>query len=520
MFDIIIKDGFIVNGSGNPWFIKDIGIKNKIIEKIGSLNSARTKRTVNAKGLIVAPGFIDMHSHSDLWLLKDPAAKCKIRQGITTEVIGNCGLSPAPINENRGLIKQYIEKEIGRGINDVKWNWVTMGEYLSLLGERRTAVNVAALVGHGTVRINSMGFNNRIANKKEIEEMKTLLAQTMEDGAFGLSTGLIYPPGCYSNTDELIALCRIVAYYGGIYASHIRGEAGSLIEAVKEAIKIGEKANIPLHISHHKAAWRENWGKVRETLEIIVKARKKGIDITCDLFPYVFGNGPLKHQLPSWVYVEGDNKLIQRLKDEEIRKRIKKELKGNASHWNSIRIPFVKSMENKHWEGKTLSEVGKQEKKDPLEIVFDLLIQENNVQITSLLMCEDDIRTVMKYYGTMMGTDGVPGDRGIFVTSSYGAFPRILGKYVRERVLQLEDAVRKMTSLPAQRLGLEDRGMIKENMRADITIFNPDKIMDKATIDKPRQYPDGIQYIIVNGEATIEKGKYTGILAGEVLHRH
>ena len=527
MSDIIIKNGYIVDGSGNPWFKKDIGIKNRVIEKIGNLNFVKAKTIINAKGLIVSPGFIDVHSHSDLWLLvKNNLAKSKVMQGATTEIVGNCGYSVAPVEEeNKDLLKESIAPLMG--IGDVKINWETLREYLLLLKNQGVGINVGSLVGQETIRIAVMGFDNRKPNAKELEKMKMLTAQAMRDGAFGMSTGLIYPPGSYADTDELIEICRVISQYGGIYASHIRGEGKTLIKAVKEAIKIGEKANLPVEISHHKANNKDSWGKVKETLQIIDEARKRGIDVTCDQYPYTEGSGLLTQVLPPWVQEGGIDKLIARLKDQSIRTKIKKEFKEDIPEWDNyvkvigwdkIMITSVISMKNKHYEGKTVGAIAQQQKKDPLYFVFDLLIEEKcKVTMINFIMCEEDVRTVMKYPGTMIVTDGLHVQTGKAHPRLYGTFPRILGKYVREeKVLRLEDAVRKMTSLPAQKFGLNYRGLIKEGMLADITIFDPDKVIDKATYTK-LQYPEGIKYVIINGKLVVKDGAHTGVLAGEVL---
>jgi len=527
MDDIIIKNGYIVDGSGNPWFKKDIGIKDKIIEKIGNLNSVKAKLVINARGLIVSPGFIDVHSHSDLWLLmKDNLAKSKVMQGVTTEIVGNCGYSVAPVEEeNKDLLKEYITPLMG--IENIEIEWTTIKDYLLSLKNRGIGINVASLVGQGTIRIAVMGFDNRKPNGKELEKMRMLAAQAMRDGALGISTGLIYPPGSYADIRELISICQIISQYGGIYASHIRSEGETLVEAVKEAIKIGEEANLPVEISHHKANNKSSWGKVKETLKIMDEARKRGIDVTCDQYPYTEGCGLLTQVLPPWIQEGGVKKLITRLKNQEIRKRLKKEFKEDIPGWDNyvkvmgwdkIMITSVSSLKNKYCEGKTVKEISQEQKKDPLDFVFDLLIEEEcKVMMINFIMCEEDVCTVMKYPGTMIGTDGVHIEKGRAHPRLYGTFPRILGKYVREeKILRLEEAVRKMTSLPAQRLGLKYRGLIKEGMCADITIFDPDRIIDKATY-MHSEYPEGIKYVIINGKLVVEEGIHNRILAGRVL---
>ncbi len=521
-FDMLILNGRVVDGTGNPWFRADIGIKAGRIVKIGSLASASANKIIDARNLIVSPGFIDIHSHSDFALIKDPKAESKIMQGVTTEVIGNCGLSTAPIRENtRGLLEKYLEPIRFK----VKLNWFTIGEYLNQLEKQGIGLNVATLVGHGTIRIAVMGFDNRLPTKEELDDMKLLVSQSMEDGAFGMSSGLIYPPGCYSNTRELIELCKVVGKYGGIYTTHIRDEEDALIESVKEAIEIGKLSGIPVHISHHKAAGRANWGKVKETLNLMDEAREKGIDVTCDQYPYAASCTFLSTVIPIWAHEGGTGKLIARLKDPEIRRRLAKEIEEGIPEWDKIMIVSVSSEKNKNFEGKTIAEISEAVGKNPADVTFDLLIEEEaTVMAVFFEMCEEDVCTVMKHPVTMIGSDGLAvTPSGILGEvkqhpRSYGTFPRVLGKYVREeRVLTLEEAIRKMTSFPAQRLGFRDRGLIREGFWADITIFDPSEIVDKATYTDPHQFPEGIKYVIVNGELVVEDGKHTGTLAGKVL---
>jgi len=532
VFDVIIKSGHIVNGAGNPWYKADIGISEEKIAAIGKLEKERATKIIDAKGLVVSPGFLDMHSHSDLALLINPKAESKIRQGITTEVIGNCGGSAAPLND---FLKSEMRKTTPL-LDEAKLelDWSTMREYLHRLDKQGVAVNVAPLVGHENIRALVIGFDNRAPTNAELKKMKNILRQAMEDGAFGMSTGLIYPPGCYAKTDELIELSRVVARHGGIYTSHIRGEGEELVSSVKEAIKIGEKARLPVEISHHKAGGKANWGKVKRTLKMMNDARARGVDVTCDVYPYTAASFGLSAMLPPWAHEGGSPKLIERLKDSKLREQLKREMLDGipgwssplrAAGWNATLIS--RSRLHQDYEGKAIAEIVKSKKVDPFEFAFDLLIEENmSVSVVRFAMCEEDVRTVLRHPEAMIGTDasavapygvlrkGKPHPR------SYGTFPRVLGKYVREdKVLRLEDAVRKMTSLPAQKLGLRNRGFIAEGMQADITIFSTEKVADKATYAEPHQYPEGIEYVLVNGEIVIDKGKHAGALAGKALRR-
>lgn len=530
MFELVVMNGRVVDGTGNPWFKADIGVADGKIARIGSISAEESQGVVDAEGLVVAPGFIDMHSHSDLWLLINPRAESKVRQGVTTETIGNCGVSAAPLNDF--LKEEMMEKSPILEEAGLEPDWSTMGEYLRRLNESKIAVNVVSLVGHGNVRAMVMKYDARLPEESELEEMKEVLAKTMEEGAFGLSSGLIYPPGCYACTEELIELCRVVAKYKGLYSSHIRGEGERLVDSVKEAIEIGEKAGVPVEISHHKAAGKASWGKVKQTLRMIEKAREKGVEVTCDVYPYLAGSFGLGAMLPPDVHEGGVEKLVRRLKDETTRQKVRREMiegiEGwssslKAGGWDATMIAYCEG--HPEFEGKTVSEIAQQEGLDSFDFVFDLLVEERaSVSVVRFLMCEEDMCAVLKHPVSMIGSDsGARAPHGVLGKGKphprgYGAFPRVLGRYVREKtVLPLEGAVRKMTSLPAQKLKLRDRGLIRERMWADITIFNPRNIRDTATYSDPHQYPIGIQYVLVNGQVVIEDCEHTRELPGQVL---
>jgi len=533
MFDIIIKNAHVIDGTGSRRFKADIGIEGSKIVKIGNLKLEKAAQNIDASRLAVSPGFIDMHSHSDFTLLINPKAESKIRQGITTEVIGNCGGSAAPLNET---IKEEIRKTTPiLEESGLELDWSTMKEYLDRLEKQRIALNVAPLVGHENIRVYAMGYDNRAPTETELDEMKKQLAKAIEEGAFGMSSGLIYPPSCYAKTDELIELSKVVANYGGIYTSHIRGESDRLFSSVKEAIKIGKKAKVPVEISHHKAGGKANWGKVKETLKMIDEARAKSVDVTCDVYPYTAGSFGLAAMLPHWAHEGGSEKLFERLRNPEIREKLRKEMKEGTPEWPSPlkaadwdATIIARSKRHPEFEGKSVQENARSRGTNPFEFVFDLLIEESaSVSVVRFAMCEEDVKVVMQHPFSMIGTDsstvapyGVLG-RGKPHPRGYGTFPRVLGKYVRkEKTLTLENAVRKMTSLPARKLGLKDRGLIKEGMYADIAIFNPETILDKATYVEPHRYPEGIEYVLVNGKVTIERDAHTKALAGKALRRH
>jgi len=522
-FDLLIKRGYIIDGAGNPWFRGDIGISDGRIKAIGDLSHYRGSKEIDAKGLTVTPGFIDMHSHSDFYILLNPYGESKIFQGVTTEVVGNCGSSAAPMDEKlKAYRERYMRKLLGP---EFEFNWSSMGEYIDRVNERGASLNIIPLVGHGTIRSIVVGFEDRKPSEDELEEMCNLVGEAMEDGAWGLSTGLVYTPGCFADTDEIIALARVAAEYGGIYTSHIRGEGETLLDAVKEAIEVGRRANIPVEISHFKAHGRENWGKTRESLRLVEEARREGIDVTFDQYPYTASSTGLAALLPAWVREGGNDKMLERLRSVEVRERIKEDPKVSGREWD--RIVLVYAEKHPEFSGRSIEDLANEVGKDVLDFVFDILIEEDGmVSIVMFAMCEEDVRRVMKSPYMMVGTDGSAiSPRGILGRGKphprfYGTFPRILGHYVREeRVLTLQEAVRKMTSMPAQKLGLRDRGLLREGMIADIVIFDADEIIDEATFTDPHRFPRGIHYVIVRGEIVVRKNQHTGALPGRALRK-
>ena len=541
-FDTIITNGNIIDGAGNPWYRADIGITAGKISKIGALKkeSVDAKEKIDATDLVVCPGFIDMHSHSDAAIYVDNTLPSTIHQGITTSLVGNCGenLAPIPDEKKEEYLKLY-EVFAPPGVSYASIPWNTFGEYLDYMEQHGCVANTAQLVGFSTVRVvGGPGFEDRPPTGEEIKCMQSLVSEAMQNGAFGLSTGLIYAPQSYAKTEEIIALAKVVAEYDGLYFSHIRGEGATVVDAVKEVVEITEKSGcIGGHIGHHKVAGRPYWGKSSETLQVMEEANALGIPITCDQYPYNRGMTSLITLLPPWVHEGGLEKLIERLKIADDRIRIKKDVQQGIEGWenwikdggfDSIYIASVKTEKWSEVEGKDLSEITRLKgKADEWETLFDLLIDENGeVTMTVALMDEDDIRRIMNGRYTMIGTDG----HGVNPTGitrhgkphprHYGTYPRILGKYVREEgVLTLENAIRKMTSFPAQRLGLADRGLLKEGMWADVVIFDPKTVRDKATYLDPHQFPEGILHVLVNGQIAVANGKQTDNLPGKVLRR-
>lgn len=529
MLDVVLKNGRVVDGSGTPWYKGEVGIKDDRIVAVSAAIEVEAAKTVDVKGQVIAPGFIDSHSHDDLYLLENPGGEVKLRQGVTTEVVGNCGLAPVPVNPERlEALRAYVGPVLGE--TDLNWNWKTYAEFLSRYAAKGVAVNVAFLAAHGPVRIAVMGFAERAASTVERERMKDLIRQAMEAGALGMSTGLLYAPGCYADLDELVELARVVGEKGGVYVSHIRGEGASLMDSVREALEIGRRAGLPVHISHLKAAGRSNWGKISGVLELLQQSRAAGVDVTCDVYPYTAGSTMLSTLLPPWILEGGVGEMVRRLRESSTRLQVKEELTrpgegwDNIAHdtgWENIVISSVASEENKRLEGKSIAEVAAERGTTAEDVVLDLLCAENGqVLMVIFLMSDDEVRQVIQSDLSVLGSDGLPSKKGKPHPRFYGSFPRLFAKFVREeRALSLERAVQKVTAFPATRFGLEGRGYLKPGMYADITVFDPEQIQDTATYLEPRRYPQGISHVFVNGQHVLENGELRPKLSGRVLRR-
>ncbi len=521
-YDMIIEGGRVMDGSGNPWIKADVGIVAGRIEAVGRLAGAEAGRRVDAAGHVVAPGFIDIHSHSDYTVLVDPRVESKVRQGVTTEVVGNCGSSAAPMNaEVRAYREKYMRASLGE---DFEFDWETMAEYMDLIDASGASFNVVPMVGQGTVRQNVMGYENREPTGSELEEIKGLVAGAMEDGAWGMSTGLIYTPSTFAKTDEIVELAKVLRNFDGVYFSHIRGEGETLLEAVEEAVEIGERAGVPVQIAHFKASGKAFWGRTKDSLRLVEEGRRKGVDVTFDQYPYVASSTGLSALMPHWAQEGGADRLLERLRDPEIRRKISDGPATVTRDWALVMIASAKN--HPQYEGKSIEEVAKLEGKEEMEAVFDLLIAEDaQVAIVSFGMSEEDVRRVMRSPFGMVGSDGrAVAPRGILGRGKphpryYGTFPRVIGHYVREGVITLQEAVRKMTSAPAQRLGLRDRGLIREGFRADIVVFDPANVKDEATFVDPHKFASGIPYVIVNGTLVVDDGEHTGALPGKALRK-
>jgi len=529
-YDILIKNGMVVDGTGQPAYPSDIIIHAGRIIRISSELNVSAERIIDASGLTIAPGFIDMLSWASGPIVYDGEVHSVIRQGITTAIFGE-GWSMGPVNDRVREAMQNFWPEY-----DITYEWKTLADYLHFLEKRGISINVASYVGATTVRLHVMGFENRKATAEELDRMCQLVETEMSAGAFGLASSLVYTPAFYADTEELIELARVAAAYGGIYASHIRGEGEDLFPALEEFLEICVKADIPGEIYHFKAAGRNNWSKLDKAIEKIVQARQEGLDIAADIYPYTAGATGLDAMIPPWAKEGGDTELVNRLRDPQMRAKIKQAIVADRAGWDNfyqmagggenILVSYL-SRERKKFQGKRISEISELLGKDELETVFDLLIAENGGGGgIYFIMSEENIGKKIQLPWISFCTDedaykpeGLMGSRNPH-PRAYGTFPRILGHYVREeRLTSIEEAVRKMTSLPAERLGISDRGMIKENLAADLVIFNPERIIDCATYTNPHQFPEGIPYVLVNGEIVVDQGQHTKAKPGKAIFK-
>jgi N-acyl-D-amino-acid deacylase len=529
VYDLLIRNGLIVDGTGRSAYKGDLAITGDRIVRIGNLKSATAKRVIDARGLVVAPGFIDMLGQSETYVLIDPRVMSKVMMGVTTEITGE-GESIAPVNDR--LIKE--QEDFNRRFN-LTIDWRTLGEYFKRLEKQGAGVNMGTFVGATQVRAHVMGFDNRAPNDAELAEMKQLVARAMEDGALGLSTSLQYVPARFAKTDEIVELAKVARKYGGIYATHQRSEANALDASLEEVFTIARQANIPVEIWHLKTAYKKNWGRMPEVLGKINAARAQGLDITADVYPYIAGSTSLSACLPPWAQEGGGEKMLSRLRDPKLRRRLKKEISSDAKDWENIYLGsggpagiLIGSVVNRELEslqGKRLEEIAQAQNKDPLDALFDLILADHGqTGAIYFMMSENDLLAAMKSPFVSFCTDsGARATDGPLSAAKshprgWGSYPRILGRYVREqKILTLEKAVEKMTGMPAKRVGLKDRGLLREGMFADIAIFNPGTVIDRATFEAPNQYPEAVSFVIVNGQLSVDEGKRTSALAGRPL---
>ena len=525
-FDVIIKNGTIVDGSGNSAVKQDLGIIGEKIAAIGDLKNATASTVIDATDHVLSPGFIDIHTHTDMELLVNPTADSKIMQGVTTEVSGNCGSSPFPLNETDFTeMDSRIFEKYGFHVS-----WRDTAGFLRALEDKRVAMNYATFTGHGDLRSFAVGKNDVPATSAQLKKMQEILARSMAEGSFGLSTGLEYAPGSYASTAELVELNKIVARHNGVYATHMRSEDVLLEEAVQEALQICEEAQVSLQISHLKACNQANWHKIDGVLETIERAAESGVPVKADRYPYIaYGTG-LSAFLPLWSRQGTTEEILARLLDktESVKIEAYTESRGkNIGGWDRVVISSCNSQENKVWEGKSILTSAGEQGKTCFQFIRDILVEEKNqVGIVGFAMDENNLKKVLASPSVMVGSDGnavaPTGKLGVGKPHPrfYGAFPRVLGKYAREdKIFDLATAVKKMTSMPADKLGLKQRGLIAKDYFADIVVFNPETVIDKATFADPHQFAAGIEHVLVNGKLTVRDGKHTKALAGSVL-RH
>ncbi len=497
--DVLIQRGKIIDGTGNPWYYGDVAITNGKIIATGNLVNWQAKKTIDATGLIVAPGFIDVHTHIEEDEAKNPLATNFIYDGVTTVITGNCGSSHV----------------------DVK-------NYLAFIDSLHLSINVATLIGHNDIRVAAMGQANRPPETDELNKMKALVATAMQDGAVGFSTGLIYTPGSYANTSEIVALAKIAAAYNGVYSTHMRNESDSVTDAIEEALSIAKQANISLEISHFKVGGQQNWGKSKQTLAMVIKAREEGLDVTIDQYPYTASSTSLSTLLPDWVLADGDDSLKARLQRADVKKQIAAYMSAKLqarklAHYSYAVVAYYKTdttMNGKSIEAINLLLKRKHTTADEIKTVIEMM-QKGGASMVFHGMSEADVQYIMQYPFNMPASDasirefnkGAPHPRG------YGTNARVLGKYVREeKLMPLEEAIRRMTSLPAQKFHFNNRGLLRPGFAADIVVFDANTVNDLSTFTKPHQYSTGFKYVLVNGVLTVENGKHTGVRNGEVLY--
>jgi dihydroorotase/N-acyl-D-amino-acid deacylase len=530
-FDVLITGGHVIDGTGSPWYAADVGVRDGRIAAIGRLTGAAAQTTIDAQGKIVAPGFIDMLGQSELTLLVDPHVPSKIFQGITTEITGEGG-SAAPLND--AIIKA---DHVGYEHLKITPDWRTLEQYFARLEKQRIGINMGTYVGATQVRRMVLGDADKQPTADELTRMKALVRNAMEQGAIGVSTSLQYAPAPYAKTGELVALASEAAKYGGVYATHMRSEGDAVMDALDEAIRIGREANIPVEIWHIKAAGKQNWGRMKEIVERVEHARRDGVDISADTYAYPAWFNAFSAFVPPWAHDGGDDKLIERLEDPVMRARIRKDMLTPGGSWDNewqeipgpeaVQICVVQNPELMALQGKTLADVAKLWNRDPIDALFDILIKDHAyTEVAVFAMSEPDIALAVSQPWVAFDNDsqgtaptGLLGQEHPH-PRAYGTFPRVIRKFVREdKVLRLEEAIRKMTALPAQKMRLADRGVLKTGLWADVVVFDADRLTDVATFEQPNQLSVGMDAVLVNGVPVIKDGKATNALPGKVLRR-
>ena len=527
-YDLVIAGGSVLNGEGTPAVRTDVGIRGGRIATLGDLAAAAATRRIDASGLTVAPGFIDMHNHSDYTVLVEPKSESMIRQGVTTMVLGE--------SRSAGPIKAGAEEARARA-DGVTVDWTTLGGYFAKLEQKHMSTNIASYVGEEQVWTYVKGYGQSPATPQELDEMKRLIAQAMQDGAMGLSTALLEPPSSLATTANLIELAKTAKEYGGIYSSHIRDEGEGVFRAIDEAIQVGKGARIPVDIIHMKIAHKQLWGRANEIIAMVQKARDEGYDIRANVYPYTAGQNNLSSIVPPWAHDGGREKMLERLKDPAARQRMREEVLNGlpnwynhylatGDRWGGMLLVSLKSDRNKPFQGKRMSDLIAARGGNPADVLFDVLVEEGgSVPIVFFHHSEPDMQLILKQPWTSIGSAGSavspdgPTGRTHPHPRYYGTFPRVLGRYARElKVITLPEAVKKMTSMNADKISIRDRGRLKEGFAADVTVFDQDRVIDRATFEQPHQFPVGIKYVIVNGVITVDNERHTGALAGQVIY--
>jgi N-acyl-D-aspartate/D-glutamate deacylase len=542
-FDIMIRNGRVLDGTGAPWALRDVGIRGDSIVRVGRLGRAKAKLIIDAAGKYVAPGFIDIHTHSDVGILVEPTCEAAVRQGVTTHVIGNCGDSPAPISEK---YRELALRRFAYYAQASEWTWSTYADYLGFVERQGVGINIAGLVGHGSVRLATMGFEARPPTKDELGRMKSYVGEAMRAGAFGMSTGLVYPPGCFAATEEVVELARVVARRGGLYASHIRGERETIVDAVRECIEIGERSGCPVQISHNCPKYGA-WGKSREIWKLWEEARVRGVDVTVDNDSHTDFGPTLSHALPQWTQELTTEELVAMLGDPARREALRREVQedkrpaagyaGLLVHEAWDRVFLLRCPHDRGNEGLTIAQLAARRGVDPWTAFFDVIVEERDEAVGLFDYIDiEEIKATLRHPLVMICSDGwiLPKEGRTsaappYVPCTYGEYPGILERFVvKEPVLRLEEAVHKMTGMPAAKLGLGDRGLLRVGFKADLVVFDLPRIRDRATNlwphaapfeNYPHDFPEGIDWVLVNGQVAVEDGRTTDVRAGRVLRR-
>ena len=530
-WSLLVRGGTVMDGTGTAGRRADVAVEGDRIAAIAPSLDGEAARVIDATGHVVAPGFIDAHSHSDLFYFACPSAESKIRQGVTTEVVGMCSFSQAPLRPGQEDVVRGWAGGIGATLD---LSWQTFAQYLDALTAVRPSVNVAHFAGHGALRIAAMGFENRPAGGDDLKAMERLLGEAMDAGAFGFSTGLVYAPSAYAQTEELIALARGMRSRGGLYFSHIRGESSMLLDSIAEAIRIGDEGGVGVQVSHVKASGKENWPKIDSALRMIEDGKARGIDVLGDVYPYNAGSTKLDNLMPTWAHDGGVARLLERLADRATRRKIAEECLIDGERWGTVSQGgigfdqiFIATCKRRELEGLSLAQIARQSGIAPVDTLMNLLLEQKcTVGMVSFSQSLENVAKVLAHPSLMIGSDSIPlyegeGDRpGKPHPRTYGTFPRVLGEYARDRgLMSMETAVHKMTGMPAARMGFKDRGLLREGFAADVTVFDPATVKDESTFPDPHRYPTGIPYVVVNGAVAVDAGRLSAARAGRIIRK-